>query len=60
MTRYVPVVNKNDEPLMPCHPARARILLKKGRAIYFWHIGIFCIKLIDVDGGVTQPIVVRY
>lgn len=56
--QYVPVVDKNNKPLMPCHPARARILLKKGRAIYFWKIGIFCIKLLDRVGGVIQPIAV--
>ena len=25
------VLNKNKEPLSPCHPAKARKLLKKGR-----------------------------
>ena len=29
---FVYVKNKDDEPLMPCHPAKARILLKKGKA----------------------------
>ena len=56
--RKVPVVDKNNNPLMPCHPARARELLKKGRAIYFWRSGIFCIKLLDRSGGTVQPIVV--
>ena len=26
------VVDKNKQPLMPCHPARARELLNKGKA----------------------------
>jgi hypothetical protein len=29
------VVDKNKQPLMPCHPARARKLLKNGRAWVF-------------------------
>jgi 5-methylcytosine-specific restriction endonuclease McrA len=29
---HVLVLNKNLQPMMPCHPARARILLKNGRA----------------------------
>ena len=29
---FVYVKNKDDKPLMPCHPAKARILLKKGKA----------------------------
>lgn len=32
MQNRVFVVDKNGKPLMPCHPARARELLKKGRA----------------------------
>ena len=29
---FVYVINKDDKPLMPCHPAKARKLLKKGKA----------------------------
>lgn len=29
---FVFVLDKKHEPLMPCHPARARKLLKAGRA----------------------------
>lgn len=32
MQNRVFVVDKNGKPLMPCHPARARELLKRGRA----------------------------
>jgi hypothetical protein len=58
--RYVPVVDCNNKPLMPCHPARARELLKKKRAMYFWRNGIFCIKMLDRDlkDSVTQPVAV--
>ena len=27
------VLNKNKEPLSPCHPAKARKLLKEGKAV---------------------------
>ncbi|MEL7433840.1 MAG: RRXRR domain-containing protein, partial [Chloroflexota bacterium] len=33
--QHVFVLDKNKEPLMPCHPARARELLKKGKAAVF-------------------------
>jgi hypothetical protein len=33
MQNRVFVLDKNEKPLMPCHPARARKLLKKGRAV---------------------------
>lgn len=33
--QYAFVLDKNRKPLMPCHPARARKLLKKGRAAVF-------------------------
>lgn len=49
-------MDKNNEPLMPCHPARARELLRKKRAIYFWRAGIFCIRLLDRVGGEKQPV----
>lgn len=31
--QYVPVVSSSGSPLMPCHPARARELVRKGRAL---------------------------
>jgi hypothetical protein len=43
---------------MPCHPARARELLKSGRAVKRWFKGIFAIKLLDREGGDTQDTVV--
>lgn len=40
------VLDKNQEPLMPCHPARARELLRKGRArVHRLHP--FTIRLVD-------------
>ena len=49
------VVDKNKDPLMPCHPARARKLLKKGRAAIFRRYP-FTIILLAQEGGETQPI----
>lgn len=40
---------------MPCHPARARLLLRQGRAAVLRRYP-FTIILTDREGGVTQPI----
>ncbi|MEM6282908.1 MAG: RNA-guided endonuclease IscB, partial [Chloroflexota bacterium] len=47
------VVDKNKNPLMPCHPARARELMKKGRAAVF-RKQPFTIIILDREGGETQ------
>lgn len=49
------VLDKNKRPLMPCHPARARELLKKGKAAVFQRFP-FTIILKDRKGGETQSI----
>jgi hypothetical protein len=46
------VVDKNRNPLMPCHPARARELLKKGRATVIRRYP-FTIMILDREGGDT-------
>lgn len=48
------VLDKNREPLMPCHPARARELVRKGRASVFRRQP-YTIILHDRAGGETQP-----
>ena len=45
--QQVPVYASGGEPLMPCHPARARKLLAKGRAVPHHVRGIFGIRLLD-------------
>ncbi len=55
---YVPVQDKNGRPLMPCHPARARELVRKGRAVRRFSKGIFYIRLLDREGGMTQEVAV--
>lgn len=42
----VAVLDSNGKPLMPCHPARARELLAKGRAVVA-HLTPFVIRLKD-------------
>lgn len=42
----VPVVDVKGKPLMPCHPARARLLLKRGKAVPKWNkLGMFYTQL---------------
>ena len=53
------VLDKNKQPLMPCHPARARKLLKLERASVFKRYP-FTIILKDREGGDTQPVQVKY
>ncbi|MDZ4672529.1 MAG: RNA-guided endonuclease IscB [Phototrophicales bacterium] len=52
------VLDKNKEPLMPCNPARARQLLKSGKAAVF-RCYPFTIILKDREGGETQPVQVK-
>lgn len=47
------VLDKNKEPLMPCHPARARELLNKGRAAVYRRFP-FTTILKDRIGGEVQ------
>lgn len=43
---------------MPCHPARARQLVRMGRALRRFNKGLFYIKLLDRQEGKIQPIAV--
>ena len=55
---YVPVVDKDNKPLMPCHPARARELVRNGKAVRRFNKGVFYIKLTERSGGKLQKVVV--
>lgn len=55
---YVPVVSSTGKPLMPCHPARARELVRKGRAVRRFSCGIFYIQLLDREDGEVQDVAV--
>jgi len=52
------VLNAQQQPLMPCHPARARKLLRKGKAAIYRREP-FTIILQDRVGGETQPITLK-
>jgi len=54
---YVPVVSSAGKPLMPCHPARARELVRRGRAVRRFRKGFFYIQLLDRSWEQTQPVV---
>ena len=43
----VPVYSSDEQPIMPCHPAQARKLLIKGRAVPHHTKGLFGIRLLD-------------
>jgi hypothetical protein len=42
---FVPVVDTEDNPLMPTIPSRARKWVKSGKATHFWKGGFFCVRL---------------
>ncbi|MBA3533595.1 MAG: RRXRR domain-containing protein [Ardenticatenales bacterium] len=56
--QYVPVVSSTGKPLMPCHAARARQLVRQGRAVRRFNKGIFYIELLDRAEGDVQPLAV--
>ena len=52
------VLDKHKKPLMPCHPARARELLKRGQAVVH-KIAPFTIRLKDRVGGEVHPVRIK-
>ena len=57
--RRIFVLSKNKRPLMPCHPARARKLLKTGKAaVYRFHP--FTIILREREEGETQRMQLKF
>lgn len=55
---YVPVMSKTGQALMPCHPARARELVRKGKAVRRFKTGLFYIQLTERETGDVQEIAV--
>ena len=55
---FVPVVSSTGKPLMPCHPARARELIRKGKAVCRFSKGVFYIRLLDREDGEVQVVAV--
>ena len=58
MENRILVLDTKRNPLMPCHPARARALLREGKAAVFRRFP-FTIILKNRDGGATQPTQVK-
>ena len=60
MTTMVFVLDRHHKPLMPCHPARARRLLGKGRA-RIHKLYPFTIRLVDreLKDSTVQPVVLK-
>ncbi len=56
MQNRVLVLDRNRQPLMPCHPARARELLREGKAAVFRRYP-FVIVLKHREGGEKQELV---
>ena len=56
--QYVPVLSSTGARLMPCHAARARALVRRGRALRRFDRGLFYIQLLDRKTGSVQPIAV--
>ena len=54
----VPVLSSTSKPLMPCHPARARELVRNGLATKKWLKGIFCIQLTQRADGDVQVVAI--
>lgn len=56
---FVPVVDQNQQPLMPTTPRRARGWLASGKATAFWSRGVFCVRLnVEPSSRLVQTIAV--
>lgn len=42
---FVPVVDRDQKPVMPTTPSRARRWIRRGEATSFWKRGVFCVRL---------------
>lgn len=47
----VPVVDRENKPLMPCSEKRARKMVESGKATPFWSFGCWCIRLNQEPSG---------
>ena len=42
---FVPVLNKQNQPLMPTRIGRAQRWVNSGKGTFFWKKGVFCVRL---------------
>ena len=56
--QYLPVLSSTGERLMPCHAARARQLIRQGKAVKRHDRGIVYLVLTQRETGETQPVAV--
>ena len=52
---YVYVINKHGQPVMPCRPRMARVLLQEGKAAVVKQVP-FTIRLLYGSSGYKQPV----
>ncbi len=56
---FVPVVDRDQNPLMPTTPSRARRWIKSGKATAFFKQGVFCVRLnVEPSDRVLQDIAI--
>jgi len=56
---FVPVVDSNNNPLMPTTPSRARRWIREKKATYFWKKCVYCVRLnVEPSDRKTQDIAV--
>jgi hypothetical protein len=56
---FVPVIDHNQQPLMPTTPSRARRWIRSGKATGFWKRGVFMVRLNSAPSDrKTQPVIV--
>ena len=55
---YLPALSATGQPLMPCHAARARQLIRNGKAIKKHDRGIVYLVLTERQTGETQSVAV--
>lgn len=56
---FVPVVDKNNKPLMPTRIGRAKRWVKSGKGTFFWKLHMLCVRLnVDPSDDQKQQIAV--
>ena len=53
----IPVLDSASNTLMPTRPSRARRMIRSGRAVKYWHKGLFSVRMTDVSADDDDVIV---